>query len=124
VINMENEHKYTEVGTWNDRLEMLGYDIVALISYGKKESVNEIIKHFAESNVVHYLMEKYKKEMFVVCEGCSYNLDDWEKVLGQYSYMEFGHDVRRKMGIVNEETDGLLMLLNIILQEVSERKYN
>lgn len=120
---MGNKYKYTEIGTWNDRLEMLGYDIIALISDGKKESVNEIIKHFEESNVVHYLMKKYEKEMFIVCEECPYNLNDWEKVLGQYSYMTFGHDVSRKMGIVNEETDGLLMLLNIILDEVSSRKY-
>lgn len=68
-------------------------------------------------------MEKYEKEMYLVCEGCSYNLNDWEKVLGQYSYMTFGHDIRRKMGIVNEEKDGLLVLLNIILAEVSSRKY-
>jgi hypothetical protein len=120
---MKNEHKNTEVGTWNDRLEMLGYDIVALISHGKKESVNEIIRHFEESNVVRYLMKKYEKEMFIVYEGCPYNFNDWEKVLGQYSYMTFGHDVNRKMGIINEETDGLLMLLNIILDEVSSRKY-
>lgn len=117
------ESKYTEIGTWNDRLEMLGYEIISLISDGKKENVNEIIKHFEESNVVHYLIKKYEKEMFIVHEGCPYNLNDWEKVLGQYCYMTFGHDVSRKMGIVNEETDGLLMLLYIILGEVSSRKY-
>lgn len=120
---MESEHRYTEVGTWNDRLEMLGYDILSLISNNKVESVNEIIKHLESEDLVHYLMDKYKEDMFIINEKCPYNLEDWEKVLGQYSYLSFGHDVRRKMGLINEESDGLLMLLEIILEEVSSRKY-
>jgi len=37
--------------------------------------------------------------------------------------MTFGHDARRKMGIQKEEDEGLLMLLHVILQEVSARRY-
>jgi hypothetical protein len=115
--------EYTEYGKGNDRLEMLGYDVVSLISNGKKESVEQVIKKMGESKLIHYLMEKYKDNLFLIHEGCPYNLDEWEKVLYQYSYLTFGHDVRRKMGIVNEDTDGLLVLLNIILEEVSGRRY-
>ena len=120
---MSNERQYTKYGEWNDRIEMLGYDIMALISEGKTEPVNDIIKHFENSDVVHYLMGKYKDNMFLINENCPYNLEDWEKVFEQYAYLTFGHDVRRKMGLINEETDGLLLVLNVILQEVSERRY-
>ncbi len=120
---MGSEHKITEYGKWNDRIEMLGYDILSLISDGKTETVNEIIKHFENEDVVHYIAKKYKGQMSFVCEGCQYDLNEWEKVFAQYSYMTFGHDVERKMGYCNEETDGLLVLINIILQEVSNRKY-
>lgn len=37
--------------------------------------------------------------------------------------MTYGHDVRRKMGLIDKEKDGLLLLLSIILDEVSNRKY-
>ena len=120
---MENEHKITEYGKWNDRIEMLGYDILDLRSNGNIESVNEIIKHFENEDVVHYLISKYKGKMSFVCEGCTYDLNEWEKVFAQYSYMTFHHDVQRKMGFCNEKTDGLLVLMSIILSEVSERRY-
>lgn len=120
---MENQHKITEYGKWNDRLEMLGYEVLKLVSSGKTETVDAIIEHFGNKDVVHYLANKYKEYMDYVYEGCTYDLDEWEKVLEQYSYLTFGHDVKRKMGYCNKEKDGLLVLLNIILQEVSERKY-
>lgn len=120
---MDNKDNYTQIGKGTDRLEMLGYDIIALIGNAKTESANNLIEQFKNSNVVHYLMNKYPDEMFIINENCPYNLDEWEKVFEQYSYMSFGHDVRRKMGLQNEKTDGLLMLLSIILSEVSERKY-
>lgn len=120
---MENEHKITEYGKWNDRIEMLGYDVLALIADGKTESVNEIIKHFEDEDIVHYLIEKYKGQMPLVYEGCPYDINEWEKVFAQYSYMTFRHDVERKMGFCNEETDGFLVLIEIILEEVSNRKY-
>lgn len=90
---------------------------------GATESVNDIIKQMEEANTVKYLMNKYKDNLYFVCKGYSYNLTDLEKVLEQYSYITFGHDVETKMGIVNEEKDGLLMLLNVILNEVSSRRY-
>lgn len=118
-----HEHIITEPGQWSDRIEMLGYDVLALIANGKTEKVDTIIEHFQNADAVHYIMEKYKDDMALIHEGCPYNLDEWEKVLERYSYLEFGHDVRRKMGYNDSEKDGLLVLLNVILQEVSERRY-
>lgn len=120
---MSDERKYTEIRKWNDRLEMLGYDIMALISNGEKENVNDIISHFEKSDLVHYLIGKYKDQMSLISEDSPYNIDEWEKVFEQYSYMTYGHDVKRKMGFVNEDEDGLLLLLNIILLEVAGRRY-
>ena len=118
---MKNSH--IEIGTGSDRLEMLGYDILALISIGKTESINSILQHFAEGNIMIYLKEKYNDNLFIISDTCPYNTDDWDKIFSEYSYMSFGHDIRRKMGLLNEEKDGLLLLLNIILDEVSKRKY-
>ena len=49
-----------------------------------------------------------------------YDFNEWEKVLDEYSYLDFHHDAVRKMGIVNKE-DGLLVLLSIILELASKQ---
>lgn len=115
--------KYTEVGHGSDRLEMLGYDILALISDGQTESVNDIIAHFENKNVVNYLMSKYKGKLSLITENCPYNIDDWEELFEQDSYITFGHDVSRKFGLCNEEKDGLLLMVSLILEKVAQRKY-
>ena len=120
---MNSTRKITKVGEWNDRMEMLGYDIMSLISQGENESVDSIVEHLNNADIVHYLIEKYKDKMAIVHEGCPYNLDEWEMVVEQYNYGTFGHDITRKMRLYNEQNDGLLVVLNIILQEVSERRY-
>lgn len=112
-----------EVGKGSDRIEMLGYDVLSIISDGKTESVDVVIKHLEDADLVHYLVDKYKESFNLVYEGCPYDLDEWEKVFAPYSYLTFGHDVSRKMGLCNQEKDGLLVIMNIILQEISERKY-
>ena len=113
----------TEVGKGSDRIEMLGYDLIPVISEGKTESVDTIIEHLENADLVHYLMNKYKDDFSIVREGCVYDLNEWEKVFEQYSYITFGHDVSRKMGLYNREKDGLLVVMTIILQEVAERIY-
>ena len=101
-----------EIGKGSDRIEMLGYDLLTVISEGKTESVDVVIKHLGDADLFS-----------LAYEGCPYNLDEWEKVFEQYSNLTFGHDVSRKMGLCNQEKDGLLVVMNIILQEISERKY-
>lgn len=114
----------TEVFKGCDRIEMLGYDIISLISNGKKETVDNIIEHLENKDIVHYLINTYEEDLCLIKENGIYDLNDWEEIFYQFSYITFNSDVSRKMGIVNEETDGLLVLLNIILQIVSERTYN
>lgn len=113
----------TEIGKGNDRIEMLGYDILSILSEGKTESVDVIIKHLEDGDLVHYLIDEYRDYFSLVYEGCPYDLDEWEKVFSKYSYLTFGHDVSRKMEINNQEEGGLLVVMNIILEEVSGRRY-
>ena len=107
----------------SDRIEMLGYDIIHLISLGYKEDFSVIIEKLEHGSLINYLYEKYRDDLcFVSFEKDSpYNPLEWEKVLDEYSYLDFHHDVVRKMGIENK-SDGLLVILNIILDLVATRK--
>ena len=108
--------------TGSDRIEALGYDIISLISRGEKESVEDVIMHLGNKNIVHYLIDTYKDKMFFINNNFLYDLNDWEEMFYQHD-ISFNHDVSRKMGIRNEETDGLLVLLNLIIQEIVDRTY-
>lgn len=107
--------------TGAERLEILGYEILHLISKGYKEDFDTIIKHLEDGTLMSYFVEKYKSELSVVSYDSPYDLNEWEKVLDEYSYLGFHHDVIRKMGIVNKD-DGLLVLVFVILEIVSNRK--
>lgn len=104
-------------------IEYLGYEIISLISRGYKEDVDEIISKMEEGKVVHYILDKYQDQLRLLKDNDLYNYNDWEKIFGQQSYITFNSDVSRKMGIVNRETDGLLVLLQIILETVSQREF-
>lgn len=101
----------------NERLELLGYEIISLISKGKSEDLNTTLKQIKEGNVLHNLYEKYKDEFSINLSSESiYDLDEWEKIVcDNFSYIERWHDVERKMGIQNDN-DGLLLLVYIILE--------
>ncbi len=106
-----------------ERLEMLGYDIIHLISHGYKENFDTIIEKLEQGSLLEYLLDKYSEELCFISfdTNSPYDPNEWEKVLDEYSYIEFHHNAERKMGIENKE-DGLLVLLNIILEIVSNRK--
>lgn len=104
-------------------IEYLGYEIISLISRGFKEDVDEIIEQMENKQIVHYILSKYKDDLMVLQEKSDYNYSDWEEIFYQHSYITFNSDVSRKMGIVNRETDGLLVLLQIILETVSQREF-
>ena len=102
-------------------IEYLGYEIISLISRGFKEDVDEIIEQMENK---HYILSKYKDDLMVLQEGSStYNYSDWEEIFYQKSYITFNSDVSRKMGIVNREADGLLVLLQIILETIAQREF-
>lgn len=101
-------------------IELLGYEIISLISKGKKETQTDVIQCMWESRIVKYLREKYKNEMMFLGTSDLYNYDDWEKIFFQSSHYT-QNDARKKLGIVNEE-DGLLLLLQIVLEAVAQRQ--
>ena len=105
-----------------ERIEMLGYDVIHLISAGHKENFDDIISQLDKGSLMPYLYNKYKGELAILTLDSSspYDYNEWEKVLDEFSYMEFHHDVVRKMGIENKD-DGLLVLLSIILQLASTK---
>ena len=105
-----------------ERIEMLGYDVIHLISAGHKENFDDIISQLDKGSLMPYLYNKYKGELAILTLDSSspYDYNEWEKVLDEFSYMEFNHDVVRKMGIENKD-DGLLVLLSIILQLASTK---
>ena len=45
-----------EIGKGSDRIEMLGYDLLTVISEGKTESVDVVIKHLGDADLVHYFI--------------------------------------------------------------------
>lgn len=104
-------------------IEYLGYEIISLISRGFKEDVDEIIEQMENKQIVHYILSKYKDDLMVLQEKSDYNYSDWEEIFYQHSYISFNSNVSRKMGIVNREADGLLVLLQIILETVAQREF-
>lgn len=106
-----------------DRLELLGFEILALISRGKKETISEIEKQMENENILHYLREKYAEELFnPFTDDMQYNYNDWNKAFAKYSGYIEGNE-RRKYGIEKEE-DGLLLLLALLLELVANREHD
>ena len=105
---------------WADRLELLGYEVLHLISKGYTENVDELIKVFESGKTLDYLFSKYGEEFFSITHESMYNLEDWNEIFRDNSQITRNHDVVRKMALENEN-DGLLMLLSLILETVSSR---
>lgn len=109
----------------SEKIEILGYNLYHLISIGKKEDVDFLISKIQEGKIVHYIVTKYMKHMSTdfTSPNSPYDINEWEKVLEPFSYLSRGHDVIRKMGIMNED-DGLLMLSFLITEILAESYYN
>lgn len=118
---MRNEKHEPFTGV--DRLELLGYEIIALISRGRKETISEIEKQMENENILHYIREKYADELYnPFSDNSQYNYEDWNKALAKYSGWIEGQE-RRKYGIENED-DGLLLLVALILELVANREHD
>lgn len=100
-----------------ERIFLLAYDIIALISKGEKESVSEIMGNISEEKVVKELYSKYPNS-FKLSNEEIYDPNEWDAVLKEYHYLS-NSDIE-DMGIVNDN-DGLLLLLRIILGEIVEK---
>ena len=118
-MNKEKHEPFTGV----DRLELLGYEIIALISRGRKETISDIEKQMENENILQYIREKYADELFnPFSDNSQYKYEDWNKALAKYSGWIEGQE-RRKYGIESED-DGLLLLLALILELVANRENN
>ena len=75
-----------------DRIEMLGYDIIHLISHGCKEDFNTIIEKLEQGSLMEYLFGKYNTELCFVSfdKNSPYDPNEWEKVLDEYSLFPTG----------------------------------
>lgn len=118
MINEKHE-PYTGV----DRLELLGFEIIDLVSCGYKETISEIENQVESESIVQYIREKYKDNLSnTFSDNMPYNYADWNKALAKYSGWIRGRE-RRKYGIENED-DGLLLLLAFILELVANREHD
>ena len=94
-----------------ERLQLFGLEIIALISQGKSEMIEQ---------VEQYIREKYKDNMFnTFDDDCPYNLEDWNQAFAVYSGYIQGNE-RRKFGICNDN-EGLLLIVALILEILSGR---
>lgn len=118
-MSKEKHEPFTGV----DRLELLGFEIIDLVSCGYKETITEIEKQMENENILQYIREKYHENLSnTFSENMPYNYKDWNKALAKYSGWIEGQE-RRKYGIENED-DGLLLLLALILELVANREHN
>ena len=118
---MSNEKHEPFTGV--DRLELLGFEIIDLVSCGYKETISEIENQIENESIVQYIREKYKDNLSnTFSDNMPYNYADWNKALAKYSVWIRGRE-RRKYGIENEG-DGLLLLLAFILELVANREHD
>lgn len=102
-----------------ERIKLLGFEIIALIAKDHKESIATIENEIDKCNVVRYLYGKYRNDFYITLDDNSpYNVDDWEKALGDYSGYVQGNE-SRKYGITNAD-DGLLLLMALVLDLVEK----
>lgn len=97
---------------------LLSLEIMHLISIGKKETFEEIEKHFEEKDLVEYLYEKYRDEFVISFDSGIYNNESINTYFYNYSgYIE--DNELRKYRIVGEE-NGLLLILALVADKVEE----
>ncbi|MCC8051926.1 MAG: hypothetical protein LIP10_14965 [Clostridiales bacterium] len=104
----------------NSRLGYFGHDIICLIADGKTESAETILKHICKGDIVHYIINKYRDVENI--DAAIYEQNDYsnlETIFEKYYYLEITHDVKARIGITDLEKDGMLILLDIILKELS-----
>lgn len=106
-----------------ERIEILGFELIALIANREKETIQKIEEEIANCNIVNYIVNKYKDSLSVIFDdSCPYNIKDWNKEFCDYSGWVEGNE-SRKFGITKED-DGLLLLLGLVLDIMTNRKNN
>ncbi len=95
---------------------LLQYNIVSLISAGKKETIKEIEKHFDAGDTIEYLYGKYKDLFITEFDGKTYDNVALNKYFSDYAGWIVGEECR-KYGIRNAD-EGLLLMLSLISNRV------
>lgn len=100
------------------RLKTFAIEIIALISKGKKESLEVIYNKIDEGNTIQYLHEKYKNEMSYPLNEEVYSFNEYEK-----AFTDVANIVNRKaeneFGIIGND-DGLLFITAILISAFVE----
>ncbi len=98
---------------------LFGMCIAHLISAGYTENTVEIEKHFESLDVVDYIADKYKSEMLVEFDNSIYD----KEALNMYYHDYVGYiegNESRKYGLVDNENDGLVLLLSLLMDRVEK----
>ena len=103
-----------------ERLQLFGLEIIALISQGKSEMIEQVEQHIDDGDLIQYIREKYKDNMFnTFDDDWPYNLEDWNQAFAGYSEYIQGNE-RSKFGIYNDN-EGLLLIVALVLDILSRR---
>ena len=94
------------------------WEIIGLISLGKKESIKEIEKHFDQGDIVEYLYNKYRASFFTVFDNSIYDNASINKYFSNYAGVIEGNE-SRKYGIQNDD-DGLLLIIALVIDKVEQ----
>jgi len=94
-------------------LDVLGYEIIALISRGSIETISQVEKELDEGNLVTYLNRKYRGDFMPNFEDGTYDIEELNKFFLDFSGYVQGNE-SRKYGIVRED-DGLLLVLALVM---------
>lgn len=101
---------------------LFSLEIIHLISLGYKETIGNIETHFDNSDLVEYIYNKYKDDIFVVFDNETYDNSQINKYFNNYSGYIEGQE-RRKYGIMSKN-DGLLLILAVLTDKIEREAHN
>lgn len=94
-------------------IDVLAFEIIALISNGYTETITKIEEELDNNNLVAYLNIKYRENFMVDFVNGAYDIKELNQYFADYSGYIQGNE-SRKFGIFNEN-DGLLMVISLII---------
>lgn len=97
---------------------LFSMNVLHLISIGKHESIEDVETHFAKKDLVEYLYSKYENDFLGSFDNRTYNYEALNQCFYKYSDYIIGNE-HSKYGIENDY-DGLLLILSLIMNKVEE----
>ena len=94
-------------------LDVLGFEIIALISNGAIETITKIEEELDNNNLVTYLNLKYKENFMVDFVNGAYDIKELNEYFTEFSGYIQGNE-SRKYRITNEN-HGLLLMVGLIM---------